>query len=173
MTAKPSLRAGCPEHGRYRGPHAPKTTCLGCWAEYGWWHHHHKPKNPDASKGRAKGGGQSSKAKGRVAVQQVAAMILAAAPWLEEGDVWVKAGAQSGVDLHLSPAALRFIPMEIETKNEEKLSIWAALRQAEVTAREKGELPPVVFFKRAFTQMYVALRAEDFLKLLSALHAKG
>jgi hypothetical protein len=130
---------------------------------YGIWRHAHDQQSRVQSVGRAKGGGQSSKAKGRAAVQQVRALLLRMAPWLEEDDLLVKATSMAGVDLHLSPLAAKWFPFAIESKFVEKLNIWEALQQA---SDQAGGKPPIVFFKRARTEMYVALRATDLLKLL-------
>ena len=48
----------------------------------------------------------------------------------------------------------------IECKNRETLNIWQALSQAE----EHGG-KPIVFFKRNFSETYVALKVEDFFDL--------
>jgi hypothetical protein len=113
------------------------------------------------SVGRARGGGRSSKAKGRTAVVIVAEAIRARFG-LAPGDVFVKATSQVGCDIHLSPLALAKFPYSIEVKNCEKINIWQALAQA--AANSTDELPPILFFKRAHTELYVALRASDFLE---------
>lgn len=150
----------CFDHGRYRPPHPPKTVCNGCWAEYGRWRVYNDARRAVRSTGTAKGGGQSSKAKGRVAVQLVRSLLLSAYPALEPDDILVKATSMGGCDLHLSPAALKLFPFAIEVKCQESLQIWAALRQATENA---GTRPPILFFKRARTDLYVALRARDFV----------
>jgi hypothetical protein len=112
------------------------------------------------SRGKARGRGQSSKAKGRSGVQQVAAALtehLGIAP----DEMLVKATSMGGVDLWLSPAARKKFRYAIEVKNVEALNIWAALAQAE--AQANGQ-PAVVFFKRAKSPLYVACLASDFLK---------
>lgn len=114
--------------------------------------------------GKAKGGGQSSKAKGRAAVQQVRELLLEAFPSLGPDDVAVRATSQVGTDVHLSESAKQCFPFAIEVKNVEKFNPWAALAQAEANSTKKG-LAPVVFFKRARSRMYVALGVEDFLSL--------
>jgi len=53
----------------------------------------------------------------------------------------------------------------VETKNNEHLSIWAMLRQAERDATARGE-SPIVFFKKNDTKLYAALDADDLLELL-------
>ena len=153
----------CPVHGVWKPPHPPKQDCNGCWACFGRWTHVRAEAAKLRPKGRAKGGGQSSKAKGRAGIQVVREALLAAAPWLSDGDIFLKATSQLGVDLHLSPAARRWFKYGIEVKNVESLNIWQALKQAESQA---GTDPAIVFFRRAHSPLYVALSAQDFLALL-------
>lgn len=115
------------------------------------------------SRGRARGGGRSSKAKGRTAVVNVRDLILATFPELGADDVLVKATSMGGCDAHLSPKAQFYFPAAIEVKNVEALNIWGALAQSKVNAHGR---PYVVFFKRAQTEMFVALPAPDYLALL-------
>lgn len=155
-----TTRAKCSIHPGYRTGRPPKTSCITCWALYG---RRRAVEDGLRSVGRARGGGQSSKAKGREAVQVVRALLLRAFPDLGQEDVFVKAGAQGGTDLHCSPAVQRYFPFAVEVKCQESLNIWAALRQA---AENAGGRPPIVFFRRARTELYVALRAEDFVACL-------
>jgi hypothetical protein len=112
-------------------------------------------------RGRAKGGGRSSKAKGRNAVVKVKELLLRTFE-LNDDDILVKATSMGGCDIHNSPRAQKLFPFAIEVKNQESLNIWKALAQSTVNCK-KG-LSPIVFFKRAGSEMYVALRAEDFLE---------
>jgi hypothetical protein len=157
----------CATHGKFtpKGLLPPllkdKTLnpCAGCHTAYAQWMFAKFTR-------RAKGGGQSSKQKGRAAVLLVADLLRKAFRW-EQDDALVKATSMIGVDLHLSPRAQRDFPFAIEAKNVEKLNIWDALSQAAANA---GGKTPIVFFKRANSQLYVALAADDFLR---ALHAPG
>lgn len=160
---KPKPAYNCLVHGRWLPPHPPKTDCVGCWAAFGQWTHAQAEAAKLRPRGTAKGGGQSSKAKGRSACQVVQAALLRAAPGLTEGDIFIKATSQLGVDLHLSPRAEAWFQYGIEVKNVESLNIWQALKQA---AENAGKRPAIVFFKRAHSDLYVALLAEDFLKVL-------
>lgn len=110
---------------------------------------------------RARGGGASSKAKGRSFMVRVAG-LLTERLGLSPGDVFVKATSQAGCDLHLSPAAEKAFPYSVEGKNVESLNIWQALQQAESNASEGR--PAIVFFTRAHHETYVAMRAEVFLE---------
>ena len=149
----------CPGHKRWRPPGVPQVECDFCWARYGRWRH-----LQESSRGRAKGGGQSSKAKGRSACERVQRALLAAAPFLTEADIFIKTSSQTGVDLHLSPRARDWFKYAIEIKNEERLNVWKALVQAQSNA--SPDSPPILFFKRAQSELYIALRALDFLALL-------
>ena len=117
-------------------------------------------------RGRAKGGGQSSNAKGRKGVQDVKALLLKTFQLVED-DMLVKATSMGGCDLHLSPEAQRLFPFAIEVKCQESLNIWAALAQAQVNA-DKKQQPAIVFFKRARSPMYIAMRADAFLRTIAS-----
>lgn len=155
----------CAEHGAFK----PKgllppllrdksfNPCAGCHTAYAQWMFAKFTR-------RARGGGQSSKQKGRAAVLLVAEVLRRAFRW-EHDDALVKATSMIGVDLHLSPRAQRDFAFAIEAKNVEKLNIWDALAQAEANA---GGKPPIVFFKRANSKLFVALDADDFLRALRA-----
>lgn len=155
----------CAVHPRFTGRGLPTSgSCDGCWAVYG----RTAATREVRSVGHARGGGRSSKAKGRAACLIVAAMIREALG-LDEADVFVKATSQVGVDLHLSPRALAVFPYGIEVKGAESLNVWKALAQAGANADGRS---PILFFKRARTEMFVALRAADFLQVLRDVCAR-
>jgi hypothetical protein len=58
----------------------------------------------------------------------------------------------------------------IEAKNDENISIWAMLRQAEHDAQQRdgggSNQEPLLFFKRNGTKLYAAVDAERMMKLL-------
>jgi len=75
--------------------------------------------------------------------QYVARTLVALFPGqLEPDDVRSTSMGAAGDDVLLSPLAQRLIPFDIECKNVENLSIWAALRQA--TSRRGVRMPMVV-----------------------------
>jgi hypothetical protein len=150
----------CDQHPSYKSGRPPSGSCITCWAIYG---RRRALDDGLKSRGRAKGGGASSKAKGRAAVVLVAATLRHHLD-LPEDDVLVKATAQGGCDIHLSPAARARFPFSIEVKNDERLNVWAALRQAELNASPLA--PPILFFKRAGSPQFVALSVPDFMRLL-------
>ena len=124
-----------------------------------------RPVTWNVKKGRCKGGGQSSKAKGRAAVQQVRELLLSWLP-LFENDIHVKATSQGGCDLHFSQNALNHFPFDPEVKNVEAIQIWASLAQAQNNAKK---YPPVLFFKRSQTPLFIAMKADDFFKFVEGL----
>lgn len=110
---------------------------------------------------------RASKAKGRKGQDQVATLIediLNIDP-----DVIHKAIMGShGCDVFLDKSHQHLFPFAVEVKVQEKLNIWDALKQAETN---KGNLDPILFFKRNRTKMYVALEAEHFLQLVHVLNS--
>lgn len=83
---------------------------------------------------------------------------------LEPDDIKCAIMGTSGTDIVLSPAAKKLIPFDIESKNQENVSIPAALRQASANAKP-GRVPLVVF-KKNHGKVYVALEYDAFMKLI-------
>lgn len=108
----------------------------------------------------------SAKAKGRRACQEFRELVLDRLPFLLPDDIKVTPSGVTGEDLHLSPAARRVLPYAIEVKNQEKLNIWQSLAQ---TSRhcQGTKLKPLLAFRRNRSELFVALRAEDFLHLVA------
>lgn len=104
----------------------------------------------------------SAKSKGRRAAAEVKELLYNHSHGLQEGDFIITSSSVTGRDLLLSPLALQQFPFAIEVKNQEKLSIWEALKQAETHVQTDRELP-LLFFKRNRSELYVALKAHDFL----------
>ena len=105
----------------------------------------------------------SRKQKGRVLQQHTAKRILETFPELTERDVVSVPMGVSGDDIRLSEVGSKTFPYSVECKNQEKLSIWASLDQSNSTNRE---LTPLLVFKRNRSNVYCALKLDDFLKLL-------
>lgn len=105
----------------------------------------------------------SAKAKGRRAAAKVKEQFLTYAPDLKENDIVVTSSGVTGPDLTLSPAALERFPFVIEVKNQESISIWAALKQAE---GHPGDQTKLLCFTRNGAEMYCALKLEDLLTIL-------
>lgn len=107
----------------------------------------------------------SCKAKGRRLCKRVKELLHKYAPDLKSDDIWVTPSGCTGADLKLSPAAQYKYPFSIECKNQQSLQIWSALKQA--ASHVVGNEIPVLFFSRNNEDTYVALRAEDFVRLVS------
>jgi len=69
----------------------------------------------------------------------------------------------TGEDIKLSEAASKLFPFSVEAKNQENISIWSALAQADSKERL---LKPLLVFKRNKSEVYCALKFDDFLELV-------
>jgi len=108
---------------------------------------------------------RSAKAKGRRLQNEVCETLVEHfKEKLESGDIRPALMGESGEDIKRSPLAKRLLPFSFECKNQEKLNIWSALEQAKANCPD-GDLP-VLVFKRNRSETHVAMRFEDFLKLL-------
>lgn len=108
----------------------------------------------------------SAKAKGRRASQEIKELLLKYSNGLQDEDFIVTPSGVTGPDVHLSPAAKKQFPIVIEAKNQESISIWAALEQAKSHQTSWNE-SPVLFFRRNRSVLYACLPAEDFVRILS------
>ena len=86
---------------------------------------------------------------------------------IEDDDIKSAIMGESGIDLKLSPAARKLFPYSAECKNQEALSIWSALKQAENNARE--DTTPVLFFKRNHSKTYAVVELDHFLDLVESV----
>ena len=73
----------------------------------------------------------------------------------------------SGEDIVLSPAAKRLIPYSFECKNQERISIWKALEQAEDNSETRE---PVVVIKRNGSKIYATIKFVELLRLIRRIH---
>lgn len=106
---------------------------------------------------------RSCKNKGRRLVVELRAAILEEFPDLLPDDIQLVPTCVGGEDLKLSPAARKRWPFATECKNQERLNIWAAIKQAEENA---GDHPPAVVFRRNKHPVWVALTLSDLMALL-------
>jgi len=107
---------------------------------------------------------QSRKSKGRRLQQYLRDIILENFPNLEPDDVRSTPMGSSGTDLMMSPKAQKVFPFAPECKNQESLSIWAALKQAEKNSTDK--LIPLLIFKRNNTKTYAVLELKKLIEIL-------
>ena len=106
---------------------------------------------------------QSAKSKGRTFQQYICKRILDWFPSLEPDDVMSKSMGAGGEDVMLSPAARKLLPISIEAKNQEKVSLWASWIQAQANA---GKYNPVLIIKRNRTKPITVIDLEYFLSLV-------
>jgi len=106
---------------------------------------------------------RSAKNKGARLQNELRDKLLESFTELEPDDIKCAIMGESGVDIKLSPAAKRLIPFGFECKNQEHLSIWDALKQAQENA---GQLIPALVFSRNRCKTYVCLELEEFIKII-------
>jgi hypothetical protein len=85
---------------------------------------------------------------------------------LEDDDIQSAIMGESGTDVKLSPAARLSFPYSTECKNQEKINIWSAIKQAEENAPDG--LEPVVFFKRNRSKTYAVIEVDHFFDLVES-----
>jgi len=107
---------------------------------------------------------RSGKAKSRRLQNAIRDTILEHFSNLKPDDVRCAIMGESGEDIKLSPAAREVFPYSVEAKNQESLSIWAALKQAQENCPDG--ITPLLVFKRNHTETFVTLKLDDFIKLL-------
>ena len=105
----------------------------------------------------------SAKQKGRLLQQKVRDTILENFDHLEPDDVRSTSMGAGGEDVLLSPAARKVFPFSVECKNQEALSIWASLKQAEANC---GKHTPLLIFKRNRSKTYACLEFKDLMELI-------
>ena len=109
----------------------------------------------------------SAKAKGRALQNMVALALRVKFDWtkaLEPDDIKPALMGESGADIKLSPAAKKFIPWDIECKNQETWSIpsWWKQTLSNTGAGRK----PLLVIKKNRQEPLVVLRFEDFMEMV-------
>tara|TARA_B100002019_G_C21216434_1_gene572295 strand:+ start:555 stop:893 length:339 start_codon:yes stop_codon:yes gene_type:complete len=105
---------------------------------------------------------QSAKAKGR-RLQQWFRDLLIEKLDIHPEDVESRSMGAGGEDLIMARAAREKFPFSIEAKNQEKLNIWEAYKQA---SENSGDYEPLVVLKRNNHKPLVLIDAESFVKLI-------
>ena len=103
----------------------------------------------------------SAKSKGRRLQQLVVQKLLDKFKQLTERDMQSTPMGCTGDDIKLSETAYKMFPYSVECKNQERLNIWDALKQA-----NGRQGTPLLVFSRNRTPVYCALTLDDFLKLI-------
>ena len=104
---------------------------------------------------------QSAKAKGRRLQQWVRDKLIEALD-IHPEDIESRSMGAGGEDLIMARAAREKFPMSIECKNQEKVNVWEAYKQAEDNS---GNYEPVVVIKRNKVKPLVVVDAEYFVSL--------
>ena len=104
---------------------------------------------------------QSAKAKGRN-LQQWMRNLLIEKLEVHPEDIESRSMGAGGEDLIMARAAREKFPMSIECKNQEKVNVWEAYKQAEDNS---GNYEPVVVIKRNKVKPLVVVDAEYFVSL--------
>jgi hypothetical protein len=113
---------------------------------------------------------KSKKAKARRLQDRVVKDLYERFPGrLKADDIRPALMGERGVDIKVAKRAREVVRFAIECKNQEQLSIFAAIEQAEYNAVKEG-LPPAVVFSRNRAEPWVAIRWEELLELLGNLY---
>ena len=104
---------------------------------------------------------QSAKAKGR-RLQQWFRDLLIEKLDIHPEDVESRSMGAGGEDLIMARAAGEKFPFSIEAKNQEKLNVWEAYKQA---SENSGDYEPLVVLKRNNHKPLVLVDAEYFVNL--------
>ena len=104
---------------------------------------------------------QSAKAKGRAFQQQIRDKLIEQLE-IHPEDIKSTSMGWGGEDLTMARAAREKVPMSIECKNQEALSVWKAYEQAEA---DSGEYEPVLFMKKNRKKPLVVVDADYFISL--------
>lgn len=104
------------------------------------------------------------KAKGRRLASEIKEKLLQFRPDLPPRDISITPSGCTGPDLTLSDRAQKEFPFTFEAKNQESIQIWQALKQAQSHAKEG--LTPLLVFRRNNSEAFVALKFDDFIKLV-------
>jgi len=83
---------------------------------------------------------------------------------LEEDDITSRQMGGSGTDIILTPSARKLIPFDIEAKNQEKLNVAQALKQA--ADNSKPDRIPLLVFHKNHGKVYVGIEFDSFIKLI-------
>ena len=103
----------------------------------------------------------SKKAKGR-RLQKWFRDLLIDKLSINEEDIESRSMGAGGEDLIMARSARERFPYSIECKNQEKINLWEAYKQA---CDNSGKYEPIVVLKRNNHKPLVIIDAESFVKL--------
>jgi hypothetical protein len=111
---------------------------------------------------------RSAKAKGMKLQKLLIESLLRHFQSLTSNDLRSIPGSVPGSDVWASERAREVIgKIDWECKNQQNISIWAALKQVEDRALVSGDLP-ILVFKRNNSKIYCTLELDRFLDILSS-----
>ena len=105
----------------------------------------------------------SAKNKGRLLCKVVKKLVLDYYPSLEEDDIKVTSSGATGEDLSFSPKARKVLPLSIECKSRNRISVYAWLDQAGTNA---GDYIPMVVARGNNKRPIAIIDLEDLFDLL-------
>ena len=111
---------------------------------------------------------QSAKAKGR-RLQQWFRDLLIEKLEIHPEDIESRSMGAGGEDLIMARAARESFPYSIECKNQEKINIWEAYKQAEDNSKD---YEPVVVLKRNNQKPLILVDAEYFVNIHNSKKVK-
>ena len=109
---------------------------------------------------------QSAKAKGRKFQQWVRDQLIENRN-IHPEDIESRSMGAGGEDLIMARDARQKFPFSIECKNQEKLNVWDAYKQASENSKN---YEPIVVMKKNNHKTLVVLDAEKFVKLCQELN---
>jgi|TARA_B100001996_G_scaffold317035_1_gene260224 hypothetical protein len=108
---------------------------------------------------------QSAKAKGRK-LQQWMRNLLIEKLEVHPEDIESRSMGAGGEDLIMARAAREKFPLSVECKNQEKVNVWEAYKQAEDNSKD---YEPVVVIKRNNSKPLVVIDAEYFVSIFKKI----
>jgi|TARA_B100000745_G_C20111173_1_gene380297 hypothetical protein len=108
---------------------------------------------------------QSAKSKGRK-LQQWMRNLLIEKLEIHQEDIESRSMGAGGEDLIMARAARAKFPLSIECKNQEKVNVWEAYKQAEENSKS---YEPIVVIKRNNSKPLVVIDAEYFVSMFKDL----
>ena len=111
---------------------------------------------------------QSAKAKGRRLQQWIRDLLIEKLE-IHPEDIESRSMGDVGEDLIMARAARESFPYSIECKNQEKINIWEAYKQAEDNSKD---YEPVVVLKRNNQKPLILVDAEYFVNIHNSKKVK-
>ena len=111
---------------------------------------------------------QSAKAKGRRLQQWIRDLLIEKLE-IHPEDIESRSMGAGGEDLIMARAARESFPYSIECKNQEKINIWEAYKQAEDNSKDSE---PVVVLKRNNQKPLILVDAEYFVNIHNSKKVK-